>query len=538
MKGAKNRHQKTFINIKNFSKVFCISELTQKNVKLFFNELIRFDPLDKTQFELSFKVREDILNRGEIRLLNLDINTYSCHSQELYLLRLAAYKKIMDSRIDNPQKEKIFSIVLNSSPVSIVTKGLKEITSGQGAQFEVTVTSNSDKPLKGIVLKAEYPFGYAFKQANPVASVSNNTWKIGTLSPKETRTIKISGTLQGQNNEDRYFKFTLGNASVSDDAEVGTILALSSQMVSIKKSFMGATLSFNNSTSDEYPSSDGDQISAVVEWVNNTQEALANAQVMVIFSGDILDPSSVLVSNGGFYDSSQNTITWTKRESDDLSDIPPGGKGRLSFNFSVRNSSKSASQLKVDVGVKAERVSENNVEEQINSATSKMVKLATGLHLASSALHFTGPFESSGPVPPKANTETTYSIVWTVTNNLNNVSDAKVKAKLPTYVSWANVILPSSENISFDSVTGDVVWNIGDVPAETGFSKPKKEVAFQVVLKPSVTQVNSSPVLVADQTLTGKDNYVNIQVTDKRNSLDTRLINDTGFIDGGDSVQP
>jgi len=121
MKGAKNRHQKTFINIKNFSKVFCISELTQKNVKLFFNELIRFDPLDKTQFELSFKVREDILNRGEIRLLNLDINTYSCHSQELYLLRLAAYKKIMDSRIDNPQKEKIFSILesISSMPLDL-----------------------------------------------------------------------------------------------------------------------------------------------------------------------------------------------------------------------------------------------------------------------------------------------------------------------------------------------------------------------------------------------------------------------------------
>jgi len=111
MEGIADKHQKTASNISNFLQVFCISKLTQKNVDLFFNEFVRFDPLKKTQFELSFKVREDILNRGEIRLLNLDINTYSCRSQELYLLRLAAYKKIIYSRTHNPQKEKIFSIL-------------------------------------------------------------------------------------------------------------------------------------------------------------------------------------------------------------------------------------------------------------------------------------------------------------------------------------------------------------------------------------------------------------------------------------------
>lgn len=111
MDGITDRHQKIFNNIRNFSQVFCSSRLTRKNVELFFNELIKFDPLDKTQFELSFKVREDILNRGEIRLLNLDSNAYSCRNQELYLLRLASYEMIMKDRVFNPQKEKILSIL-------------------------------------------------------------------------------------------------------------------------------------------------------------------------------------------------------------------------------------------------------------------------------------------------------------------------------------------------------------------------------------------------------------------------------------------
>jgi hypothetical protein len=436
------------------------------------------------------------------------------------------------------QKEKTFSIVLNSSPVSIVTKGLKEITSGQLASFEITVTSNSDKELKGVLLKAEYPFGYVFKESVPTASLGNDTWKIGTLSPKETRTIKISGTLQGQNNEDRYFKFTLGNASASLDTEIGTILALSSQIISVKKSFMGVELTLNDSKNDEYASPEGTTINAVIDWINNTQEALSNAEVIAVFSGGILDPSTVSVSSNGFFDSSQNTITWDKRETSNLEEIPPGGKGRLSFNFVVRNMKKGALQLKVDVGVKAQRVSVDNVEEQINSIISRVVKLTTGLHLASKALYYTGPLENSGPVPPKAENETTYTIVWTVTNNLNDVSGAKVVARLPAYVSWNNIISPLSEKISYDSVTGDVMWDLGGVFAEAGFSKPKREVAFQVTLKPSVTQVESIPNLLGEQVLTGKDNYSNAQVSDKRSPLNTSLVNDSGFIEGNDRVRP
>lgn len=434
------------------------------------------------------------------------------------------------------QKEKTFSIVLNSSPVSITTKGLSEITSGQEASFEVTIASNSEKTLNNIVLKAEYPFGYSFKESSPKTSDGNDTWKISTLAPKETKTIKISGTLQGQNNEDRYFKFTLGNALASDDREVGTILALSSQVVSIKKSFLGVELVLNNSTADEFASSDGGDINSTIKWVNNTNEMLSNVEFIVLLSGPILDKSSVSVSSGGYYDSEKNIITWDRRTTENLSKVTPGTSGRLTFGFKVRNSADGDSKLKIDIGAKAQRLSNDNVEQQINSVVSRIVKLTTSLRLASKALYFTGPFENSGPIPPKAENETTYSIVWTVTNNLNNVSNTKVSAKLPAYVSWENVVSDSNEKISVNSNTGDISWDVGTVLAGAGFSKPKREVAFQVKLRPSITQVGKVPVLVEKQTLTGWDNYSNAQITDIRSALNTTLVGDTGFKTGDDSV--
>lgn len=111
----------TINNVGNFSKIFCASKVTQENASSFLQELIRFDPLHRTEFELSFKVRDAILNQGEIRLLNLDINTYSNSSEKLFLMRLKAFERIMEKRCKNPLKEKIISAIrsISETPLDI-----------------------------------------------------------------------------------------------------------------------------------------------------------------------------------------------------------------------------------------------------------------------------------------------------------------------------------------------------------------------------------------------------------------------------------
>lgn len=435
------------------------------------------------------------------------------------------------------EKNKTFSILLNSSPVAIVTKGIKEITSGQDAEFEITISSNSEKPLKNIVLKADYPFGYLFKEATPKPQEDNSTWKLGTLAPKESRVIKVKGSLQGQNDEERYFKFTVGNASQSDDKEVGTVLALSSQSMAVKKPFIGTELTFGQSEGDIYSARDGETVHAEVSWVNNTSNTIANSEFNVYLSGAPLDESSVFVSDGGFYDSSKNIITWNKKTNNNLAEMYPGDTGKLSFTFVLR-AGKGDPQVKVDVSAKGQRISESNVAQEINSNISKVVKLTSDLHLASQAVYFVSPLENSGPIPPRSEQETTYTIIWTVTNTINTISGAKVSARLPSYVSWNNVKTPSSEKITFDSVGGEVVWDVGNVPIDTGFSKPKREVAFQITLKPSITQVDSTPILLSPQVLVGHDNYANTEVRDERSSLTTRLTGDVGFTESDDKVRP
>jgi hypothetical protein len=96
-------------NLDRFSDSIGVSKRTKRNLFRFFDEIAEDDRSGKTQFELSFKVRDDILRRGEVRLLNIDAESYSYRSEAEFLRRLLLYKRIMWNRTSCERKGAIFS---------------------------------------------------------------------------------------------------------------------------------------------------------------------------------------------------------------------------------------------------------------------------------------------------------------------------------------------------------------------------------------------------------------------------------------------
>ena len=116
-------------------------------------------------------------------------------------------------------------------------------------------------------------------------------------------------------------------------------------------------------------------------------------------------------------------------------------------------------------------------------------------------------------MPPRADTETTYTVIWSVTNSSNDVTDARVRAILPPYVSWKGAVNPGGEAVSFSNVGGEVVWDLGDVPAGVGYTQSAREVAFQVGVTPSVSQVGSSPDITGAAVFSGRDRFTETVVS-------------------------
>ncbi|MFQ5661937.1 MAG: hypothetical protein ACE5F2_01660 [Candidatus Paceibacteria bacterium] len=436
--------------------------------------------------------------------------------------------------------EKIYDVTLISSPLGLSISGLDEATSGQEVDFTVTVVSNSNTIIKDALLSVEYPFGFEFISASPEPSFTDSVWDLGDIQPEGKRTIKLKGVIAGEDNDERVFRFSSGVKSERDEKELGVVFTTSMKSIAIKKPFVGVALALNGDQSSEYVSGIGDEVRADITWTNNMPVRVADGEIEVKLKGEALDRFSISVGKG-FYRSSDNTITYSRETNSDLASLEPGESGRVAFSFSSLGLSSGNTfknpEIILEISIKGKRVSENQVPQEINSSITRTIKLASDLLLTSRALYFSGPFTNTGPIPPEAEKETTYTIIWTITNSSNIVDNTRVVASLPSYVRWAGNVSPSSESVTFNPLGGQITWDAGSIkPKSEVSSSGQKEVAFQIGFLPSISQVGSSPILVSGQMITGFDRFAGAELSATKKALTTKLTTDSSFPSGGGDV--
>jgi len=188
--------------------------------------------------------------------------------------------------------------------------------------------------------------------------------------------------------------------------------------------------------------------------------------------------------------------------------------------------------------VRGKRISETGVPEEIKSVMVKSVRVSSNVQFASRAVYFVGPFANSGPIPPKVEQETTYTIIWSIVNTSNNISNTQVRTVLPVYMKWYGSISPSGEDLSYNPNTNEVIWSPGDIPAGTGIGKPPREVAFQVVLTPSLSQVKTVPSLITNTTFTATDSFTGASINQEKPDITTNLSTDPKALRDSEIVVP
>ncbi len=442
------------------------------------------------------------------------------------------------------EKDQTYDVLVSSSPLNLSVSSFSQVTAGQKFDMNVTLTSNSQSTIKGVLLNAVYPFGYSFISSNQTPLSDNATWNVGDISPGQSKTITISGTLQGNNQDSLVFHFIAGAAAAGSPSVISTEYIDTSETITLQKPFMTATLSFGqNDTSGtgNYIGQFGKPITATISWFNNLPDAVNDAQIQLQFSGNAFNPASVS-ANGGFYNSANDEITWDKTNTPDLQSVPAGGSGSAVFTFTPQDlGTPSVPILNPNIGlsvsIDGQRTSESDVPQSLSESVSRSVEVASNVSLSAQALYTTGPFTNSGSFPPKAQATTTYTIVWTVGNSSSAVSGASVSATLPEDVTWMSEVSPQSEDIEYDSGSRTVTWNVGTLATYLGQNgQQPRQVSFQVGLEPNITDVGNPLTLVNPATLSAKDNFTGVTVYGNWGALTTRLSTDPGFQSGDDLV--
>jgi hypothetical protein len=469
---------------------------------------------------------------GQTIKKNYSIALYGIENEKKEINITLEYKVAGSNSLFN--KTKSFAVLIGSAPVSIVVTGPKEVNTNQTVDFTVDVTSNSPSVIKGLLLKVTYPFGFAFSSSNPKIYSRNDLWLIGDLAPGAKRTITFTGVMNGQEGEERGFTFSLGSQSKSDSLAIEVPFATEFSSVTIRRPFVSADIYLNGSSAAEYVSLAGGQVETIIKWRNNLAYEVSDVVLTVKLSGNTLDKSSIKVTDG-LYKSIDNTIVFNKATNGALGVIEPGGEGtsKFSFNsFGVKTVTGSALVnpiIGLSISVTGKRVDYTSGQDNILFSDSRKVKITADPQLSAKALYFVGPFKNTGPLPPQAEKDTTYTLTWTVTNPLNNLTGGVVTAVLPPYIKWLGLVSPGSEKVDYDAGTGKVVWTVGNISSGAGTVAPAREVSFQISMMPSVDQIGAAPSLLSDSLLMAKDSFTLTNVSDSFSGLSTRLSNDPYF---------
>lgn len=417
-------------------------------------------------------------------------------------------------------KSQDFIFKISSPPVGLSISLPKEINSRQELNIKVETVSNSESIIKNLSLQMNYPTGFQFLGADPKPTRGNNTWLLGDLGSLQKREITIKGFIEGQDLENKSFNAIVG---VSDENGVLKPYGSTNELVIIKKSPLYLSLFINGKDLEKNVARPGSTIKGEIQWFNNLSTNVREAKIELELKGEVIDERSI------------KKLIWNSSSLAELSSIAPGQSGKAQFSFSLKESlpiSSASSKnflVVLEAKISALAISEQAENFEVITDLKKEIRVSSLLQLTAIALYYSSPLKNSGPLPPKVNQETTYTILWSLGFNSSDFSKVKVVAFLPPYVRWLNSFFPSDSRIKFNERDNTVTWEAGDVLAGTGIISSAKEVAFQVGLTPNLNQINLSPPLISEAKLEGYDNFTEEVLNSRVSSLTTELNYDEKF---------
>lgn len=427
-------------------------------------------------------------------------------------------------------KNSSYALAVSSTPLSVAIDALAETVSGQPLTLTLTVSSNATIPLNNIVLTGVFPFGFTVTSSS--IPLSNSSFLLGTLAPGGHRTVSLTGTLIGQDNEQRVFHFTVGTARTARDQTLAVTYMTQDATVSIAAPFITTTLALNGDTSANVVMAPNSQQNVTLSYTNTLPTSITDATIIVAVSGTAINYNSIRTS-GGFYNSVDHTIVFSKDADPMLAVLAPGASGISAFTFQTLPASAlvSAPTITFTTSVSGTRVGQANVSGQVNASVKKTSKVTTSVVMGASALHNSGSLSNSGPIPPRANQPTTYSIVWNAQNEGSAVAGGIVSAILPSYVSYTG-LTAGTGSFAYNEASRMVSWNVGDLAQGAS-----AQGIFQVSLIPSTIQKGSSPILVKAAAFSGYDRFAGVQISATAGVVNTETKGDPGYVPTNANVQ-
>jgi hypothetical protein len=382
-----------------------------------------------------------------------------------------------------------------------------EVVSQQEVQYQVRYRNNGTVTFPHLEVHMQYPRGFTFMSAEP-RSMDHDTavWSVENLKPGEERVISIRGVLAGEREEQKLMYGGIGTTR-----EDGTFVMFRDHE---RRTKVVASPFLIIQTVNKSPISvsaqAGETLTYVVQYKNDGNVGIRDAILTVEIDSPYLNFGSLQFgqSASGAYLPSSKSIVWKASDMKALSRVEPGESGEVSFSINTYEDLKErfpdARELSIRSVAKIDSpdIPVLNGVTKVVASSPALVKINAPLVLELKGAYEDTTFPNSGPVPPVAGQETTYTFHYVVTGFLNNVENARVSMMLPATVRYTGKRSPENENMTFNERSNELVWDIGTL--EPGKSR---ELVFQIGVTPNTSGLGQEVVLITKNTFTGRDTF-------------------------------
>lgn len=414
---------------------------------------------------------------------------------------------------------------ITSSPLVLQIDSIEKVAAGQEVDIEITVNSNAPSALQNVLVTAQYPSSFDFTEASPDPAFGQNTWQFDEIPSNGSTTMRITGAFTGGAEEEFVMDFSVGVPRNDNQYILESVYATARSEFVIEEPFIDVELLANDQSGDPVVLESDTRSEFTMRITNTLDEPVYDLYTTAQVSGNALEQDALQVSNG-FYDSNTDLVRFDVTANDNLEEVGPGES--FTLRFSNMPERVPTGELEVAVNVFARRVSEGRAQEQLVGSERIVVQYSSVIDGAAQVVHDEGLFNDTGPIPPVAGEETTYTIELIAEAGVNDLTETTVTASLPTYVTWLDTY-EGDGTISINPVNQEITWDIGSLSADR-----EAAVAFQVSLTPSRSQIGKTPVLLNTQYLRARDRFTGSIIREDNRLITTDLgsaaIQDSGEV--------
>lgn len=439
---------------------------------------------------------------------------YGTPNEENYIQAVLNYRQ--ESKTRQEEKSTLFIKSLRGSLLETSIIAPEKVLQQSIVPIKIILANHSAEDLTNILLPLNFVDYFLTTASVDLGIMENNHWKLNLLPSEKT------AELQGQ------LKISPRIAGQEKPLSLTPLITIDKEPIpqtTIAHDFQIAypEMTIQSAWQNKETVKPGETATLVVTVKNTGNIDLDNSTIQISGPNSILDLNRLARINLG---SLQNqTLFITATELPSLKQIQRGETITHNIQIPIKDYPTGSNDLVFNATIKTTGAVSGVAGTYENISNSTNLKVGTKLTFQPEIRYYTneGDQLGRGPLPPRVGEETKYWAFIQINNSTSQANDLKFSATLPANVTWTGKSSVSyGLNLTYNPANKTLNWEAKSLPANTNIG-----LYFELALVPNAEQLNTEPELLKNISLTALDNYIGVNLSAQKNSLNTALPTDS-----------